>query len=114
MERTCNTCGSLYQAQRKTSRFCSDKCRYHKHIVEKKRIHIPRDLRFSILRRDGFRCRYCGAAPVEKELRVDHIVSIADGGPRTASSNLITACNDCNSGKGALSVDPEEIPPLAS
>lgn len=109
----CETCGKEFEAQRRTAKFCNAQCRYHNHLVDKKRIHIPRDLRFSILRRDGFMCRYCGAKPVEKELRVDHIVSIEDGGARTASDNLITACNDCNSGKGKLSVDPKEIPPLA-
>lgn len=114
MEKTCPTCGKQFEAQRKTAKFCSDECRYHNFLARRKRITIPRDLRFSILHRDGFRCRYCGATPEQKELKVDHVVSVEDGGPLTDPENLVTACNDCNSGKGKLSIDPKEIPPLAA
>jgi 5-methylcytosine-specific restriction endonuclease McrA len=113
MERVCGTCGKTFLAQRRTAKFCSDECRYHNWLANKKRVTIPRDMRFSILRRDGFRCRYCGAQPPRKELRVDHVVSIADGGARTDFDNLVTACNDCNAGKGGMSIDPSEVPPAA-
>lgn len=115
MEKTCPTCGKEFIAERKTAKFCSDTCRYHAFLAKKKRITIPRDLRFSILMRDGFRCRYCGHQPSEhKELRVDHAVSIKDGGALTDPENLVTACNDCNAGKGERSVKPKDIPPVAS
>lgn len=110
--RKCKACGKEYVPIRKTAKFCSDKCRYHSHLANKKRITIPRDLRWTILRRDGFMCRYCGAKPVERELRVDHIKSVKDGGALTDTKNLVTACDPCNAGKGERSLDPSEIPPL--
>lgn len=109
----CTTCGEAFEARRSTAKFCSDRCRSTNHLVKKKRIPIPRDMRFSILRRDGFRCRYCGAQPPQKELKVDHVVSIADGGARTAMTNLVTACQDCNAGKGDTSLDLAEVPAAA-
>lgn len=108
----CPTCGKDFQAKRSTAKFCSPKCRQHNHLARQNRVRIPADLRFTVLRRDGFMCRYCGARPVQSELTVDHIVSVADGGPLTATTNLITACHDCNGGKGRLSLDPAEIPSL--
>ena len=36
--------------------------------------------RFEILKRDGFRCRYCGADPTKCVLHVDHVLAIANGG----------------------------------
>lgn len=67
-------------------------------------------LRFDILKRDGFTCQYCGRHPPTVLLHVDHIVPVVDGGEETAE-NLITACQDCNLGKGArpLSVAPESL-----
>lgn len=106
----CKTCGKDFNPIRSTAKYCSDICRQHDFLTKKKRITIPRDLRFSILKRDGFRCQYCGATPDQKELRVDHIVSIKDGGALTATKNLITTCNPCNSGKGEESIDKEMLP----
>jgi len=111
-DKKCKTCGEMFTPIRKTATFCSDKCRYHAHLAKKKRITIPRDLRWTILRRDGFMCRYCGAKPAERELRVDHIISVKDGGDLTNTKNLVTACDPCNSGKGERSLDPDEIPTL--
>ena len=111
-ERRCKTCGSEFMPERKTAVYCSDKCRYHQWLANKKRVTIPRDMRFSILHRDKFTCRYCGARPPEKELRVDHVQSIEDGGARTDFANLVTTCNDCNAGKGKKSLSIDEVPPL--
>lgn len=36
-------------------------------------------------------------------MHVDHVVSVADGGP-TSPDNLIAACQRCNGGKGAKSL----------
>jgi 5-methylcytosine-specific restriction endonuclease McrA len=58
-------------------------------------------MRFAVLRRDGFRCVYCGRGePDGGKLHLDHLVSVAGGG-RTALDNLVTACQDCNLGKSA-------------
>lgn len=62
-----------------------------------KRDLSPR-LRFAILTRDKFRCRYCGAGSGVTELQVDHIIPFSAGGA-TAPGNLITACRQCNNGK---------------
>jgi len=58
-------------------------------------------LRSDILRRDGYRCRMCGAAGADGvELHVDHILPVSRGG-RTIVENLQTLCAPCNLGKGA-------------
>ncbi|WP_436357320.1 HNH endonuclease [Brevundimonas sp. CEF1] len=62
---------------------------------------LPRWLRFEILKRDGFRCSYCGARSSDgATLQVDHIKPKAAGGT-DAPANLTTACGDCNAGKAA-------------
>lgn len=68
-------------------------------------------LRFTVLERDQFRCRYCGVAAPDVPLHVDHIVPLAAGG-RTVLDNLVTACRDCNLGKaGRLLTAPTGPPP---
>ncbi len=62
---------------------------------------IPAGLRFAVLRRDGFRCAYCGRGEAEGvKLHLDHTVPVARGG-RTELKNLVTACATCNIGKSA-------------
>lgn len=55
--------------------------------------------RFQIFERDNFTCQYCGRKPPEVQLEADHIVPLAKGGTND-ERNLITACRDCNRGKG--------------
>jgi hypothetical protein len=59
---------------------------------------VSKRLRFEIFRRDSHTCRYCGATAPGTPLRVDHIVPVALGGT-DHPSNLVTACEPCNSGK---------------
>lgn len=60
---------------------------------------IPKSLRFAVLTRDGFRCRYCGAGPGDGiKLHMDHRKPLSRGGLDTFE-NLFTACEDCNLGK---------------
>ena len=64
---------------------------------------IPVSRRFTVLKRDRFRCRACGRSPASDagvELQVDHIRPIARGGSDVLS-NLQTLCKQCNYGKGA-------------
>lgn len=69
------------------------------YLVQEGRSSIPLALRFEVLQRDGFRCRYCGGTPEEGYvLQVDHIVPVSRGG-KNESSNLAAACWLCNSGK---------------
>lgn len=58
-------------------------------------------LRYRILARDGFRCRYCGAEAPGVTLVVDHVHPVSAGGTNEPS-NLVAACQTCNGGKGAL------------
>lgn len=65
---------------------------------------VSKRLRFEILRRDGFRCRYCGLTAASAELRVDHVIPEALGGTDDPS-NLVTACEPCNTGKSSIAPD---------
>jgi HNH endonuclease len=56
-------------------------------------------LRFAVFRRDSYTCQYCGRRAPTVVLHVDHIVAWSRGG-QTDLSNLRTACNVCNAGKG--------------
>jgi len=69
---------------------------------------ISRRLRYEILKRDGHRCRYCGAAAPDVQLTIDHVVPVALGGD-DSSSNLATACRDCNSGKSSTNPNDEQV-----
>lgn len=58
-------------------------------------------LRYKIIKRDGYRCRACGAAVQDgARLHVDHIEPVSRGG-KTIEENLQTLCACCNLGKGA-------------
>lgn len=59
---------------------------------------ITPSVRWKVFARDGFRCRYCGAAGGEAVLVVDHVFPVARGG-RDSLDNLVTACETCNQGK---------------
>jgi len=54
--------------------------------------------RWGIFVRDSFTCKYCGRKPPEVALTVDHFVSVDADGTKEPG-NLVTACQDCNSGK---------------
>lgn len=60
-------------------------------------------LRWKILLRDDFTCRYCGQHAPDTKLEVDHIQPIEEGGSDN-EDNLITSCYACNRGKSALRI----------
>lgn len=66
-------------------------------MVERK--PIPKKIRFEVFKRDRFTCQYCGRMSPDVVLEVDHIKPVAEGG-EDEIFNLITACRDCNRGKG--------------
>jgi hypothetical protein len=70
-----------------------------------KRKPIRKSQRFSILHRDGFRCRYCGASAPDVELHVDHYYPVSLGG-WSENDNYVTACADCNLGKSSSKILP--------
>lgn len=47
----------------------------------------------------GWKCRWCGKTLTTKTLTKDHVLAISRGGTNF-SSNLVPACQSCNSGKG--------------
>ncbi len=71
------------------------------------RKQLPNALRFEILQRDGFRCRYCGRKSNKAELHVDHIHPLKAHGT-DAKENLAASCRRCNLGKHAKVIaDPD-------
>lgn len=60
--------------------------------------------RFEVLKRDRFKCQYCGATAPDVLLHIDHIIPVAKGGD-SSMTNLVTACQGCNAGKGAVPLD---------
>lgn len=70
-------------------------------------------LRWAILRRDNFACRYCGAtAEGGAVLHIDHVTPRVRGG-KDIPQNLVTACEACNFGKSDVPLDAplaEDVP----
>ena len=64
---------------------------------------IPkREVKFSrknILARDGNRCQYCGKRLPVSQLSLDHVHPKSRGG-KSSWTNVVTACNPCNTRKG--------------
>jgi len=77
---------------------------------QRRKYHAKRRyLRFVVLRRDSFTCQFCGRAVGDgAKLSIDHIVPLSKGG-NTSFGNLITACEECNKGKGDVLLARYEI-----
>ena len=80
-------------------------------IPEKEKAQKSRDpsprLRFEVLVRDKFTCRFCGASPNKDPsvtLHIDHIIPWSKGG-KTTISNLQTLCSTCNLGKSDIIIE---------
>ena len=73
-----------------------------KETEEKQRIKTKKrrlKLRFQIFQRDTFTCQYCGRKAPEAILEIDHRFPKSKGG-KNDINNYITACKECNYGKG--------------
>lgn len=66
--------------------------------MRKQKTAIPQDIRERVLRRDGYRCRYCGS--LDGPFQMDHVYPESKGG-ETSVNNLVTACRKCNNKKHA-------------
>lgn len=73
---------------------------------------IPKKTRFEVFKRDEFTCQYCGAKAPDAILHIDHIVPVAEGGTNDIL-NLVTACRDCNLGKGKRMLDDDSAMQVA-
>ena len=65
-------------------------------------------IRFEVFKRDAFTCQYCGRTPPQITLELDHMIPKAHNG-KESIDNYVTACHDCNNGKGAREL--KSIPP---
>jgi len=69
---------------------------------------LGKKLRFEVFKRDKFTCQYCGSKAPDVVLHVDHLHPVAQGGANDVL-NLVTACEGCNSGKGARLIDDSSV-----
>lgn len=77
--------------------------------VPTRRKSLSDKTRFEVFKRDSFKCQYCGRAASEVILEVDHVKPVAKGG-KNQLLNYVTACRDCNAGKGARELsDQSEV-----
>ena len=67
-------------------------------VAKKKNRYIPTSVRVDVLKRDNYRCVFCGATSKQTQLQIDHIIPVAKGGSNRID-NLQTLCKDCNRGK---------------
>lgn len=74
---------------------------------------VSKRLRFEVLRRDNYTCRYCGAKAPDVPMRVDHVVPVALGGSDDPS-NLVAACEPCNTGKSSIPADAALVADVAA
>lgn len=77
-------------------------------MAAKKRKGMSLKLRFEVFKRDAFTCQYCGEKAPDVILHVDHIKPVAEGGTNEIV-NLVTACVNCNSGKGKREISDSSV-----
>lgn len=70
---------------------------------------VSKRTRFEIFKRDGFTCIYCGRTPPQAVLQCDHIHPVSLGGS-DHETNLVTSCEDCNSGKSNVVLQSDSAP----
>jgi hypothetical protein len=78
----------------------------------RKNRYIGGTLRLQVLKRDNFKCNYCGRSPATDPgviLHIDHIKALANGG-ETKLSNLQALCSVCNNAKRDSSMFEPRIP----
>lgn len=64
---------------------------------------LSKRVRFMVLVRDNYTCRYCGAHPPDTVLEIDHVIPRCKGGTDDMG-NLATACWNCNRGKSGMAL----------
>lgn len=95
MEKYCTSCGRvLGDVDYTHCPYCGGK------LSEREgRQSISNRLRHDVFKRDGYRCRECGASVEDgATLEIDHIIPVAKGGTNDIN-NLQTLCKECNRGK---------------
>lgn len=97
-----NHFGSWKKALIKFVEYKNGSVEYETKISTKKsRKAINNSIKYDVMKRDNFKCNYCGKSPAidsNVELQIDHILPVSKGGDNHIS-NLKTICKDCNIGK---------------
>jgi 5-methylcytosine-specific restriction endonuclease McrA len=91
----CIVCGSQIPDRNQYCGFCGARTQ-----VPGQRRPLSEKRRFDTLKRDGFRCVYCGRSGEEAVLHIDHLIPISAGGSDELD-NLVTSCEACNQGKSS-------------
>lgn len=91
-------CSIIDRLKNKTGKFYNDPEIWNS-ICRVERAKVSNKMRFSIYKRDGYRCKYCGKTDRYTSLEIDHIIPIAKGG-KSKYDNLQTLCRSCNKNKG--------------
>ncbi len=105
-EKPCQECWETYQPTSHQQKYCPS-C---KPKIALKRSHDTPwyKLRFAVLARDEFTCRYCGKQAPEAQLHIDHVTPRSKGG-MDEMDNLVVACVECNLGKGDVLLEQRLI-----
>jgi 5-methylcytosine-specific restriction endonuclease McrA len=61
-------------------------------VIPFKPLKVTKD---NLLRRDNFKCQYCGTELNRKTMTIDHLQPLSKGGSSTWD-NMVCACEDCN------------------
>lgn len=59
----------------------------------------PRFSKTNLYIRDLYTCQYCGSEFARRHLTLDHVIPLSKGG-KTRWTNIVAACQKCNSAKG--------------
>jgi hypothetical protein len=71
-------------------------------IILKKTRSIPLKIKLQVLKRDNYKCCFCGKSPALNAgtiLHIDHIIPFSKNG-KSDLSNLRVLCSECNLGRG--------------
>lgn len=112
---TCSMCHHEFESLNKSAKYCCKQCQKQANKIRvsqrrQSRINkIPRlKLRFQVFERDSFHCQYCGRGVEDDiKLRIDHVIPKSKHGLGIIS-NYLTACNECNIGKGDALIELNE------
>ncbi len=65
--------------------------------------------RENIYLRDNFACQYCRDSFPTRDLTLDHVLPVSQGGKKDWT-NIVTACRPCNQKKGNRTPDQADMP----
>lgn len=100
----CKYCKKEFITYNLTKKYCNKKCN-QLYNAKKYNNNINKyvKLRFEIMKRDNFTCKYCGRNVIDDNIKIhiDHIIPKNKGG-KEIYNNLIVSCESCNLGKGCV------------